>query len=111
MIARLAKFAAGIAALAYPALARAQTGEAAVSGALDRAFGQMAGAGGEPLSLSLQLLLVMGLLTIGHVLQLQQSTCLKKGSLKTLWYSRSVTQMLLTECNSSKTVQRRVTHL
>ena len=56
MIARLAKLAAALAALAYPALVRAQTGDAAVSGALDRAFGEMAGAGGEPLSLSLQLL-------------------------------------------------------
>lgn len=38
---------------------------AAMSGALDRAFGQMAGAqSGGTLSLSLQLLLVMGLLTI-----------------------------------------------
>ena len=38
---------------------------AALSGALDRAFGQMAGAqSGGTLSLSLQLLLVMGLLTI-----------------------------------------------
>ena len=34
MIARLSKIAAAFAALAYPALARAQTGEAAVSGAL-----------------------------------------------------------------------------
>ena len=33
-------------------------------GALDRAFGELGGAGGEPLSLSLQLLLIMGLLTI-----------------------------------------------
>ncbi|MEL0252032.1 MAG: flagellar type III secretion system pore protein FliP, partial [Novosphingobium sp.] len=38
---------------------------AAISGALDRAFGQMAGAqSGGSLSLSLQLLLIMGLLTI-----------------------------------------------
>ncbi|OYX91639.1 MAG: flagellar biosynthetic protein FliP, partial [Novosphingobium sp. 35-62-5] len=38
---------------------------AALSGALDRAFGQMAGAqSGGSLSLSLQLLLIMGLLTI-----------------------------------------------
>lgn len=37
---------------------------AAVPGALDRAFGELGGAGGEPLAVSLQLLLVMGLLTI-----------------------------------------------
>ena len=36
----------------------------AVSGALDRAFSTMSGAGGQPLSMSLQLLLIMGLLTI-----------------------------------------------
>lgn len=50
-----------LAALAIPAAAKAQ---AAVPGALDRAFGELGGAGGEPLSMSLQLLLVMGLLTI-----------------------------------------------
>ena len=74
MIARLAKLAAALAALAYPALVRAQTGDAAVSGALDRAFGEMAGAGGEPLSLSLQLLLVMGLLTILPALLLMMTS-------------------------------------
>ena len=74
MIARLSKIAAALTALAYPALARAQTGEAAVSGALDRAFGEMAGAGGEPLSLSLQLLLVMGLLTILPALLLMMTS-------------------------------------
>jgi flagellar biosynthetic protein FliP len=54
-------------ALLLPKAAFAQAAavaEPAVSGALDRAFGTMAGAGGEPLSLSLQLLLIMGLLTI-----------------------------------------------
>lgn len=56
-------------ALALPAVAYAQAAApaaapAAVSGALDRAFDNLGGAGGEPLSLSLQLLLVMGLLTI-----------------------------------------------
>ena len=64
MIARFARLTAFLTALAYPALVHAQASDTAVSGALDRAFGQMAGAGGEPLSLSLQLLLVMGLLTI-----------------------------------------------
>ena len=65
MIARLLKFGATLAAMTYPAIVNAQTAaEGAVPGALDRAFGQLSGAGGEPLSLSLQLLLVMGLLTI-----------------------------------------------
>ena len=49
------------AALAFPVAAQAQS---AVPGALDRAFGSLGGSGGAPLSLSLQLLLVMGLLTI-----------------------------------------------
>ncbi len=58
-----------LAALAVPQAAFAQAAataaaEPAVSGALDRAFSTMSGAGGEPLSLSLQLLLIMGLLTI-----------------------------------------------
>jgi len=52
-------------ALFVPQAAFAQAAaEPAVSGALDRAFSTMSGAGGEPLSLSLQLLLIMGLLTI-----------------------------------------------
>ena len=48
-------------ALLTPALAQAQT---AIPGALDRAFGAMGGTDGPGMSLSLQLLLVMGLLTI-----------------------------------------------
>lgn len=70
---RLAKCLAGLAALTLPAIAHAQ---AAVPGALDRAFGELGGAGGEPLSLSLQLLLVMGLLTIlpGLVLMMTSFT-------------------------------------
>ena len=54
-------------ALAYTSAASAATAvptDSAAAGALDRAFGELGGAGGEPLSLSLQLLLVMGLLTI-----------------------------------------------
>jgi flagellar biosynthetic protein FliP len=58
---RLVALASGLAALALPLAAHAQT---AVPGALDRAFGELGGGGGAPLSLSLQLLLVMGLLTI-----------------------------------------------
>ena len=58
---RFAALASALAALAIPVAAHAQT---AVPGALDRAFGELGGAGGEPLSLSLQLLLIMGLLTI-----------------------------------------------
>jgi flagellar biosynthetic protein FliP len=48
-------------ALLVPAAAHAQT---AIPGALDRAFGSMGGTGGPGMTLSLQLLLVMGLLTI-----------------------------------------------
>ncbi len=47
--------------LLLPATAHAQ---AAIPGALDRAFGAMSGAQGPGLGLSLQLLLIMGLLTI-----------------------------------------------
>jgi flagellar biosynthetic protein FliP len=61
IIARIAAAVGALAALTLPLAVRAQT---AVPGALDRAFGDLGGAGGEPLSLSLQLLLVMGLLTI-----------------------------------------------
>src|SRR5690606_37089868 len=60
----LAALAAPQAALAQAAAAAQATAPAAVPGALDRAFSTMSGAGGEPLSLSLQLLLIMGLLTI-----------------------------------------------
>ncbi len=59
------------AALADPALAQAGAAlasgpatEAALSGALDRALGATAGGEQAPLSLSLQLLVVMGLLTV-----------------------------------------------
>lgn len=58
---RLAALFGALAALIFPVVAKAQ---GAVPGALDRAFGELGGAGGEPLSMSLQLLLVMGLLTI-----------------------------------------------
>ncbi|MEC9067922.1 MAG: flagellar type III secretion system pore protein FliP [Pseudomonadota bacterium] len=68
---RLPAIAAALAALALPAAARAQT---AVPGALDRAFGELGGAGGEPLSMSLQLLLVMGLLTILPALVLMMTS-------------------------------------
>jgi flagellar biosynthetic protein FliP len=44
-----------------PTLAHAQT---AIPGALDRAFGAMGGTGGSSMSMSLQLLMIMGLLTI-----------------------------------------------
>lgn len=68
---RLAAIIGALAALAIPAAAKAQ---AAVPGALDRAFGELGGAGGEPLSLSLQLLLVMGLLTILPALVLMMTS-------------------------------------
>jgi flagellar biosynthesis protein FliP len=62
-------------ALAAPQAALAQVAATtAVPGALDRAFSNMAGAGGEPLSLSLQLLLVMGLLTILPALVLMMTS-------------------------------------
>ncbi len=68
---RLAALASAIAALVLPMAAHAQ---AAVPGALDRAFGELGGAGGAPLSLSLQLLLVMGLLTILPALVLMMTS-------------------------------------
>ena len=75
---RLAKILAAAAALFLPAIAHAQVAagqaQAAVPGALDRAFGELGGAGGEPLSLSLQLLLVMGLLTILPALVLMMTS-------------------------------------
>jgi flagellar biosynthetic protein FliP len=62
-------------ALLTPRAAFAQAAtEPAVSGALDRAFSTMSGAGGEPLSLSLQLLLVMGLLTVLPALVLMMTS-------------------------------------
>ena len=45
----------------YPALAHAHV---AIPGALDRAFGATGGASGQSMTLSLQLLLIMGLLTL-----------------------------------------------
>ena len=82
MIARLARSAAALAALTGSTIVNAQVGavnaaaagDTAVSGALDRAFGQLSGAGGEPLSLSPQLLLVMGLLTILPALLLMMTS-------------------------------------
>jgi flagellar biosynthetic protein FliP len=68
---RLTAVPGALAALALPAAAKAQ---AAVPGALDRAFGELGGAGGEPLSMSLQLLLVMGLLTILPALVLMMTS-------------------------------------
>ncbi|WP_374408699.1 flagellar type III secretion system pore protein FliP [Pelagerythrobacter sp.] len=68
---RLSAILGALAALALPAAAKAQ---AAVPGALDRAFGELGGAGGEPLSMSLQLLLVMGLLTILPALVLMMTS-------------------------------------
>jgi len=52
-------------AIAHAAVAAAATAEVAVPGALDRAFGQLAnGPDGGGLTLSLQMLLIMGLLTV-----------------------------------------------
>lgn len=74
----LPKFLAAAAAFVLPVVAHAQAAagqaQAAVPGALDRAFGELGGAGGEPLSLSLQLLLVMGLLTILPALVLMMTS-------------------------------------
>ena len=58
---RLTAVSGALAALVLPAVAKAQ---AAVPGALDRACGELGGGGGEPLSRSLQVLVVMGLLTL-----------------------------------------------
>ncbi|MCB2087981.1 MAG: flagellar type III secretion system pore protein FliP [Sphingomonadaceae bacterium] len=58
---RYLKYLLAIPALLTPAIAHAQV---AVPGALDRAFSTVGGAEGSELSLSLQLLLLMGLLTI-----------------------------------------------
>jgi len=76
---RLISFGAALALFApQAAFAQAATAaaaaEPAVSGALDRAFGTMTGAGGEPLSMSLQLLLIMGLLTILPALVLMMTS-------------------------------------
>ena len=61
---RLAILAVAIAAvLAAPVLAQAPAGGTAQAGALDRALGTIAG-DGKPLSLSLQILLLMSLLTV-----------------------------------------------
>ena len=62
---RLVSLAGALIALVVPHIAYAATAaQNAVPGALDRAFSNMSGAGGEPLGLSLQLLLIIGLLTI-----------------------------------------------
>jgi flagellar biosynthesis protein FliP len=61
-------------AIPHAAFAQAAAAPAPVAGALDRAFSTMSGAGGEPLSLSLQLLLVMGLLTILPALVLMMTS-------------------------------------
>lgn len=75
MIARMLRWSVTLGSLAACSVARAQAAtDAAVPGALDRAFGQLSGAGGEPLSLSLQLLLVMGLLTILPTLLLMMTS-------------------------------------
>ncbi len=81
MIARsfrlLGRWAATLGALAYTGAASAAAGvpaDSAAAGALDRAFGELGGAGGEPLSLSLQLLLVMGLLTFLPALLLMMTS-------------------------------------
>lgn len=72
---RLLAAIAALGALALPVIAQAQAqAEGAVPGALDRAFGELGGAGGEPLSMSLQLLLVMGLLTILPALVLMMTS-------------------------------------
>ena len=69
---------AGLAGLALPLTARAQDlaaqAQTAAPGALDRALGELGGAGGAPLSLSLQLLLIMGLLTILPALVLMMTS-------------------------------------
>lgn len=58
---RLSCLSAAIAAVLMPVAVQAQT---AIPGALDRAFGSLGGTQGPGMSMSLQLLLIMGLLTI-----------------------------------------------
>ncbi len=67
------RYLAALPLLLAPSLAHAQT---AIPGALDRAFGSMGGTGGPGMSMSLQLLLIMGLLTIlpGLVLMMTSFT-------------------------------------
>ena len=55
------RFIAGLIALLTPTIAHAQT---AIPGALDRAFGATGVAGGQGMTLSIQLLVIMGLLTL-----------------------------------------------
>lgn len=55
------RFLTGLTALLLPTIAHAQT---AIPGALDRAFGTTGVAGGQGMTLSLQLLVIMGLLTL-----------------------------------------------
>ncbi len=62
---------AALPALFLPTLAQAQT---AIPGALDRAFGATGGSGGQGMTLSLQLLLIMGLLTILPTLLLMMTS-------------------------------------
>jgi flagellar biosynthetic protein FliP len=55
------KWLSALPALLVPTIAQAQT---AIPGALDRAFGATGGTGGQGMTLSLQLLVIMGLLTL-----------------------------------------------
>lgn len=75
---RVAGAAAALAATLLPvaAWAQAASGNSAIPGALDRAFGSLGGTDGPGMSLSLQLLLIMGLLTIlpGLVLMMTSFT-------------------------------------
>ena len=76
---RLLAVATALLVAALPIVVRAQAtvetvAPGAASGALDRAFGELGGAGGEPLSMSLQLLLIMGLLTILPALVLMMTS-------------------------------------
>lgn len=68
---RLTALVSAAVATALPLAAQAQT---ASLGALERALGNTAGASGEPLSLSLQLLLLMGLLTVLPALVLMMTS-------------------------------------
>jgi len=64
---RMAAALAGLPALLLSAAAHAQAAApapTAIPGALDRAFGSLGGTGGPGMNMSLQLLLIMGLLTI-----------------------------------------------
>jgi flagellar biosynthetic protein FliP len=74
------KWLSALPVLLVPTIAQAQT---AIPGALDRAFGATGGTGGQGMTLSLQLLVIMGLLTLlpGLLLMMTSFTRILGGAL------------------------------